>query len=441
MSEHDNEYVITGVYALTMDEALGDVPAARLHIRDGVIVSVAAEDPAVPVAGRVLDGRGLVALPGLVDTHNHLWSGSFRSLVRDGRRGGYNELKATLGPRFRPADTYAFTVLGLTESLNAGITTVHNWAHNTRDLDHAQASTRAQFDCGLRGRFSYGAYEGLPRDQPIRPADIDALRAGWAGSGALFDFGFALRGPALTDAPVYRAEWEAAAARRLPVSIHYASSRTELADFPVLDLLAEDDLLTMPMQLVHALYTTERDRAAIAGIGAHVSSAPLACMRHGLGFSPIRELRASGIGLSLSLDSAGLAGSLDMFAVMRALLLAEHARHEDDEILSARDVLAMATTGGAGDLGLAGQIGSLTPGKRADLILVDLSGLNTGPFPDDAGIDPATLIAYAAAPANVHTVIVDGRVRKRDGRLTGVAVADTVAAAREALTRILRTPA
>jgi cytosine/adenosine deaminase-related metal-dependent hydrolase len=126
---------------------------------------------------------------------------------------------------------------------------------------------------------------------------------------------------------------------------------------------------------------------------------------------------------------------------MRALLLAEHARHEDDQILSARDVLAMATTGGAGDLGLAGQIGSLTPGKRADLILVDLSGLNTGPFPDDAGIDPATLIAYAAAPANVHTVIVDGRVRKRDGRLTGVAVADTIAAAREALTRILRTPA
>src|SRR5262249_30360364 len=163
-----------------------------------------------------------------------------------------------------------------------------------------------------------GAYEGLPRDQPIRSADLEALRAGWAREATLFDFGLALRGPALTDAPVYRAEWEAAAAQHLPTSIHYASSRTELADFPVLDLLARDDLLTMPLQLVHALYTTERDRAMIAEIGAHVSSAPLACMRHGLGFSPIRELRAAGIPLSLSLDSAGLAGGLDMFAVMRA---------------------------------------------------------------------------------------------------------------------------
>jgi cytosine/adenosine deaminase-related metal-dependent hydrolase len=161
-------------------------------------------------------------------------------------------------------------------------------------------------------------------------------------------------------------------------------------------------------------------------------------MRHGLGFAPVAEMRAAGIPLSLSLDTAGLAGSLDMFSVMRALLMAEHARHEDDAMLNARDVLAMATLGGAGDLGLADRVGSLAPGKRADLVLLDLAKLNTAPVLDLAGYDPVTLIAYAGSPANVDTVIVDGRIRKRHGELVDIDVPEIIAAATEALAHILR---
>jgi 5-methylthioadenosine/S-adenosylhomocysteine deaminase len=138
-----HDYVLTGIYTMTMDDKLGNIPSARLHINNGAIVSIGPDDPAIPLEGNVLGGRGMVALPGFIDTHNHPWSGAFRSLTRDGRNGGYNQLKAELGPHFRPLDTYSFSILGLTEALSVGITTVHNWAYNRRALDHAEASVRA----------------------------------------------------------------------------------------------------------------------------------------------------------------------------------------------------------------------------------------------------------------------------------------------------------
>jgi cytosine/adenosine deaminase-related metal-dependent hydrolase len=124
---------------------------------------------------------------------------------------------------------------------------------------------------------------------PIRSTDLADLRSAWSGPKGLMDFGLALRGPALSEKGVWRAEWSAAAELQVPVSTHYASYRPELAEYPILDLLAAAGLMRTPLQLVHALYTSKQDRARIVELGLHVSSAPLACMQHGLGFSPVRE--------------------------------------------------------------------------------------------------------------------------------------------------------
>jgi len=429
------EFIIRDVHAITMDPVLGDVADANIHVRDGTIVNVSAGPPIAEIPS--ISGGGGVALPGFIDTHTHLWSGLFRSLVSDGGPLGYNPLKRRLGPAFRPEDTYAATVLGLVEALDGGVTTVNNWAHNVRTADDADASLRAHQEVGIRGRFSYGSYEGIPESEVMNLADAARVRAHLGCEhGGLVDLGLAFRGPALTPESVYREEWESARSLALPATIHYASYRHEVERVRVLEVLDDADLLDVRLQLVHALYCSRADRAMISSAGMCVSCAPLASMRHGLGFTPLRELRQDGVEVSLSLDSAGLAGSLDMFSLMRVLLMAEHARHEDDGVLSARDVLRMATVGGAIDLGLTG-VGTLAPGNRADIIVVDVGGLHSGPISARRNGDVANQLVYAGHPSNVRSVVVDGRVLKADGVLVNADAEAVVVEAASALDRVL----
>jgi cytosine/adenosine deaminase-related metal-dependent hydrolase len=414
------DLLIENVYALTMDPSIGDVVPAAISVRSGVIESLSA--PTAPHVN-VIDASGMVALPGLIDTHNHLWSGILRGLVADGSPDrNYNSVKRRFGPNFRPEDTYAATVIGLVEALNSGVTTVHNWAHNIRRPEDADSSLRAHAAIGLRGRFSYGVAEGLPAGSVMDLADVNRVKETLPAAidEAMIDLGLALRGPSLTPEPVYAAEWELARALRLPATIHYASFREEVARVKVLQTLADRNFLDVELQLVHALYADSAERSIISARNFCVSCAPLAAMRHGLGFTPLTDLLADHIRVSLSLDTAGLAGGLDMFGLMRVLLMAEHARNEDDSSIIPRHVLQMATMGGALDLGLEGIVGSLTPGKRADIILVDLEHFNTSPNLLERHEDPTNLLVYSANANNVDTVIVDGRVLKRHGSLTMV---------------------
>jgi cytosine/adenosine deaminase-related metal-dependent hydrolase len=427
------DLLITNAYALTMDPSVGNVASVSISIRSGLIESLS--EPATPHR-KVLDASGMVALPGLIDTHNHLWTGILRGLVADGSTDrNYNAIKRRFGPHFRPEDTYAATVIGLVEALNSGVTTMHNWAHNIRRPEDADSSLRAHAAVGLRGRFSYGVPEGLPSGSVMDLSDVSRVRQTWfaAAGGPMIDLGLALRGPALTPEPVYLAEWELARSLSVPATIHYASYREEVARIKVLQTLADHDLLDVTLQLVHALYADSTERSIIRSRNFCVSCAPLASMRHGLGFAPLTDLLADQISVSLSLDTAALAGSLDMFRLMRVLLMAEHARNEDDSGILPTDVLRLATMGGALDLGLEDCVGSLSPGKRADIILVNLDMLNTSPNLGKRDEDPTNLLVYSANASNVDTVIVDGRVLKRHGYLTMVDPAALLYEGRRAL--------
>lgn len=434
------ELVIRGVHAVTMDPAIGDLPSTNIHIRDGEIVAI--NSPLETPDAHVIDGSGMIALPGFIDTHTHLWSGLFRSLVLDGHAGGYNQRKARLGPHFQPQETYWATVYGLVEAISSGITSLQNWAHNIRCPEDADVSVKAQLQVGMRGRFSYGAAEGLSPASVMNLDDVARMKSSWFGdqnTGSI-DLGMALRGPALTPETVYAAEWELARGLGLPVTIHYASYPDELQRINVLEVLDAAALLDVDLQLVHSLYATAADRQIIRAIGASVSCAPIAVLRHGLGFPPIRDLLDDGLQVSLSLDTASLAGSLDMFSTMRTLLMVEHGHSRDDAGLQPRTVLALATIEGARDLDIDHLTGSLTPGKRADLILVGLDRLSSQPIlPETIGSDAdiCTLLVYSGSPSSVDTVIADGRVLKSGGHMTSVDTEAVTRHARAALSSLL----
>src|SRR5690606_38764025 len=207
------DLVLTGVTALTMDPAIGDVPDATIAVVDGEITAVSAGLPErTPPGARVVDGRGLNVLPGFVDTHWHLWNSLLRGTVGDAPGRDYFSVKRGLGPYHEPADFYWAARFALAEAVTAGITTVHNWDHNVRSPEDADVNVRAQLDAGVRGRFSYGPRDSTPADEPMDLDDLRAFVQRWPDRrrGGLLDIGVALRGPYRTPPQVYRREWAVA---------------------------------------------------------------------------------------------------------------------------------------------------------------------------------------------------------------------------------------
>ena len=162
--------VVRGAHVLSMDEKIGDFPAGDVHVRNGVIVAVAAR---VAAAGaQVIDGKGMICMPGLIDTHWHHWTTFLRPALRaDDPKKTYFPVTAAVGQHYTPADSYHSVKLSLAEAIGAGVTTTHNWAHNVRSPAHADAEVKAMRESGLRGRFAYGPAQGMPNDQPMDIAD------------------------------------------------------------------------------------------------------------------------------------------------------------------------------------------------------------------------------------------------------------------------------
>ena len=149
------EFVVRGAHVLSMDDKIGDLPGGDVHVRDGAIVAVAASVNAP--GAQVIDGKGMICMPGFVDTHWHHWTTFLRPLMRaDDPKRTYFPVTFAVGLHYTPEDSYRAVRLGLAEALSAGVTTTHNWAHNVRSPAHADAEVQAMRDAGMRGRFAYG---------------------------------------------------------------------------------------------------------------------------------------------------------------------------------------------------------------------------------------------------------------------------------------------
>ncbi|MEJ3742774.1 amidohydrolase family protein [Actinomycetes bacterium KLBMP 9797] len=357
-------------------------------------------------------------LPGFVDTHRHVWQSALRSAAPDVDLGGYLGLiLGQFAPRFRPPDVYAATLAGALELLDFGITTVMDFSQVVHTPDHADAAVDALQAAGLRAVFGYGfPFTGGGDADDVRRVRADRL----AEDTALVTMALAPVGPAFTPIEQVTADWRLAADLDLPITFHVASGPA--AARPV-SVLREHGLLRSNILYVHGNSLDEGELKLIAESGGTASVAPAGEAQMGSGAPVAGRLRQAGVTTGLGVDSvASIPG--DMFSLMRAALLASQIA--GDPRFTVRDVLRMATVDGAAALGLADRIGSLRPGKQADVILLRLNDLNML----TAERDPITAVVTAANPANVDTVLVAGQIVKTGGRLVRGDLAEAAQAVR-----------
>ena len=419
-----SELLIRNAYVLTMDAA-GDLAGADVHVRDGAIAAVG-RGLSAPGA-QLIDGAGMLVLPGFVETHWHIWTSLLRSLAGDRQEHGYFPTSRTVGTFYSAEDMYVAGRLAAAEAIHSGITFVHDWCHNVRGPEYAEAALRALEETGIRARFSYGSPTGASNDASIDLRHLAGLKERWRdhANGGLLTLGLAWRGAA--SAATLR-DYEVAKDLGLPISVHANNSGGG-----VIQQLADGGLLAPGMQVIHAVWCTPEEIRALADNRVNVSVSPYSELRIGFGFPIAAELVAAGVTVGLSVDTTTLSGNADMFAIMKAIQNIENGRARNEFALTARRVLELATIDGARSMGIDGSVGSLTPGKRADIIMVDTRAVNLAVL-----TEPAHLLVEAAQPANVDTVIIDGRIVKRGGRLTGLDVGEIVAAAARASTDVRR---
>jgi cytosine/adenosine deaminase-related metal-dependent hydrolase len=411
------EYLVRGAYVLSMDPAIGDLPRGDVHVRNGEIVAVGA-NVAAPGAS-VLDGRNMIVMPGFVDTHWHMWTTSLRAIIRndDASRIGYFPVSARLNNFFEPDDMYRSVRLGVAEALQSGITTLHDWAHNMRTPAHADANLRALDGAGIRARFSYGYHGGLQPADVMDLADLARVQRERAAPGraGLVTLGMCSRGSTTQvseDPVVWRTmhtEWDGARKLGLPITLHVGAAGAVAA-------LERERLLGPDVMLVHPTRLSPAELRILADRRTVFSASPVTeTRRTGEGGDiQVAEMLAAGVPVCLSVDHvAGL--NCDFFNQMRVLHWQHSHRIGDRVPLATRRIVELATIDGARGLGIADKVGSLTPGKRADLIMVRTTDVNIAPVGD-----VTHALVFTAQPRNVDTAMVDGRLLLRGGKLTAL---------------------
>jgi cytosine/adenosine deaminase-related metal-dependent hydrolase len=427
-------YLIKNGAVITVDPTLGVLPRADVLIRNGIIEKVG-ENLSDPAA-ELLDAQDMIVMPGLIDTHYHMWSALGRNYLADGFE--YFPAKTATSALYTPDDFYNSIMLGMAELANNGVTTVHNWAHNVRSPAHADAELRAHRDSLLRARYAYGHIDRLDRNKPLDFADIERVRGEWFGASSPFEglvhLGVNLRGIGQATEAVFHEDVGRALERKLPIAVHAGQAppnATFATDYEKRGYLGPNFLIC------HYLPGRDEDYAAMVRAGSPLSYATHSEHRLGLA-GDAREafmrMRKSGLSISLSCDASSIAPP-NMLEIMRftwnMAIPWKGSPSEKDSFLGFSEVIQMGTLNGAKALGLGEVTGSLTPGKRADVILIRTNDVNTAPL---ANIE-ATVV-MSATPANVDTVLVDGKIVKRGGKLVAYDVPRIVRAANESSLRI-----
>lgn len=390
---------------MTMDPTLGDIEQGDVLIRDGRIVAVGRNLQAADADP--VDARGQIVMPGFVDTHNHLYVTTMRGQFRN-HQGQFFHVSSRLAAQMSADDTYTAMRLGALELLAGGITTTGDYFDNVLSPAHGEAGLRALQDAGIRATLFYGGPDKTTR----YPIDLEQLKTLVQQGDGLVRMGLAWRLPRnREDADNWamrQREYDTARRLELPIQVHVSGESK-----PMFDALITRDYLYPGLTVVHATDATPEQLQALEKAGGSLSLTPVSEQRVGYGLTRLDHFSAvtrQGLGI----DGNALAGSADMFASLRLVALTWSGGLRQEAAPDPRALLRLATRGGAETLGRADEIGSITPGKRADLQIIALDGVNTSGF---AGGDPAALLVYSARPENVSTVMVDGRLVKQNGKL------------------------
>jgi len=417
--------LLRGGHVLTVDPELGDLPKGDVLIDGDTIAAVA---PEVGADAQVIDVTGDIVIPGFVDTHRHTWEAPIRGCAPNATLDDYFvEVLDTFAPLYRPEDVYAGNLAGALECVNAGITTLVDWSHINNTPECPDAAISGLKEAGIRAQYAYGSANtsladywfesklAIPRD------DVRRVRETYFPSDdGLLTMGLATRGPGFCIDDVVRAEWGIARELGIPITVHVAMGRLA-GRFAMVKQLHDLGLLGPDTTYVHCCYFSDEEWGMVADSGGTVSIAPQVEAQMGHGWPPVMKAREHGLRPSLSIDVVTTVPG-DMFTQMRCAFGCERARVNavaweadtpvPDTMLTARHMLEMATLNGAHVAGLERRTGSLAPGKKADVVVIDGRSLNTAPV-----IDPVAAVTLCADVSNVDTVIIDGKIRKREGKL------------------------
>jgi 5-methylthioadenosine/S-adenosylhomocysteine deaminase len=426
--------LIQGARLLTCDPQ-DHVLDADVQIEDGRIAAITPHaGSALPFQGETIDGRGQFLLPGFIQTHVHFCQTLFRGAADD------LALIDWLRERIWPLEAAHTQVsldlsarLSIAELIAGGTTTALTMetVHHTEVVFAAVAETGFRAIIGKCLMDEKGETpDGLYQETSAALADATSLIDRWHGrENGRIQACLAPRFALSCTRELLTQTAELARQRGVLIHTHASENRDEIAmveartgqrNLPYLDSLH----LTGPdVVLAHCVHLDEDERQILRQTGTHVAHCPSSNLKLGSGIADIVTLRAAGINVTLGADGAPCNNRLDMFTEMRTAALLPKPLH-GPSALPARELIRMATIGGARALGLDHEIGSIEIGKRADLQLIDLDHCATTPQPD-----PCSTLVYAASPANVRTVIIDGQIVMRDRELLTLRINDLLQAA------------
>ena len=420
MSASKNRYVIRGAWVLSQDPKIGDLRSADILIENDLIVAIAPD--LGPLDAEEIDGTDRFALPGFVDTHRHTWQSLIRHMSTDWTLPQYfSGVRGVLGKEYSPEDMYAANLIGMLDALDSGITTLVDWSHNNNSPEHADGAIQGAIDSGIRCVWGYGNSndEWLPVSDIPQSQDVKRIAEQWFSSpNQLLTLALAPRGPQFATKEVTLKDFALATDLDIPVTVH-AGDGAWGKSLPIF-WMKENGLATNRTTYVHCNALSDAEFDIIRDTGGAISIAPELEMHMGHGRLATLRGRDRGIPVSLSIDVCTSVGG-DIFSSMRAALAGTRYLVNLDAFdkgisialpITAVEVLNFATQGGATAAWLGDQVGSLIPGKKADVVL-----LRT----DVYGMQPLNYAAGAVVESGnaqlVDTVFVNGKLVKRDGKL------------------------
>jgi cytosine/adenosine deaminase-related metal-dependent hydrolase len=423
--------LIKSATIVSMDPSLGELPAGDLLVDGNRIADVR---PSIDLGSgaaeaEIVDGKGRIVIPGLINAHMHTWQTGLRGYAANWTLPEYfRRMHAGLATVFRPDDIYIATLAGALNQINCGTTTLVDWCHNNPTPAHTNAGVRGLIESGIRAAFFHGSPKPEPKpgephfsEVPHPRREVERLLAGpLADRNGLVTLGLAILGPHYSTLDVSMHDFRMAREFNLIASMHQGGGPAKTPGG--WEKLIDAGLVGANVNIVHGNDLSDDLLQRLIDLGVSFSVTPENEMVQGHGFPISGRLLKRGIRPTIGIDLESILSG-DLFSAARIALSMQRALDNAESrkthgtiprttTIPVREALHWVTTEGARLLGRESQIGSLTPGKLADLVVINASDLNLFPVHD-----PVSTVVMQTSLANIEAVMIGGIWKKRNGRL------------------------
>lgn len=424
--------LIRGGLVITMEPGATD-EVADILIEGDQIAAVGKYLPVAEGSARIIDASDHIIIPGFIDTHRHVYQVLMRGLGSDWSLMQYLMAIITkIGPEFTPEDLFIANRLGSLDAIDSGVTALFDWGQEQLTPEHTDAMIAGLEATGIRATFGVGANvkdlfgctePPFVSEIAADAAEVRRLRDRYPSDDSVLTLGMAGWGPDLVTMDTVKRDFALARELGLRINMHLGQAAFP-ACRPAVVALNNEGLLGSDLTFGHCNFFTDEEIRLMVDYGVTANVTPEDECNMGHGWPPIARLVAGGVTPNIGVDTLLAVGG-DQFTAMRFALAIPRAQHNDTILqtgnnpwelpLSTRDVLRMATIEGARALGKEDRIGSIAPGKQADLVSINVADVSMTPL-----INPTAAVVHSAGRSTVSDVFIAGRHVKKDGKLVGV---------------------